>query len=403
MRYIGNKTKLLSFIGSVIDTLRIQPGRAIDPFAGTASVAQYLKRRGYAVQSCDIMRYSYVFQRAYVQLDAVPSFATVLNDDPELRSVNRRSEFERILGSRFRAQNDLFAMASTNIDPFHRVLIYLDTYLPEMSSFVTREYSGGLDTAEDTTRLFFTSANARRIDAIRTQLNEWQARGLIDDDEFNLLLACLLEAADAVANTTGVYAAFVKSWQANATKPLRLREPGLVIDTSLRCGAHQDDANRFIRGASNIDLAYLDPPYNTRQYSSYYHIPELIAQGWFSAMPAVRGKTGLIPDADKKSRWSTRGDCVAAFRDLIANLDARHVLLSYSNEGIIPPEAVEDVFREFGQPGTFKRHALDYARYRADSDREDRVYKADRVTEYIFSCELRGAGHRARPESVATA
>ncbi len=403
MRCIGNKTKLLPFIGSVLDGLRIRPGVAIDPFAGTASVAQFLKRRGFAVESCDIMRYSYVFQRAYVQLDTLATFARVLNEDSELRAVTRRPDFQRAVESRFHAQNDLFQVEySANGASLHQVLSYLDSYLPDLNCFVTREYSANVDMASGNGRLFFTSSNSRRIDAIRTQLEEWRVAGLLDEDEFYLLLTCLIEAADAVANTTGVYAAFVKTWQSNATKPLRLHEPDLATGTGLACHAHQNDANQFVRRICDADLAYLDPPYNTRQYSAYYHIPELIAQGWFDAVPTVRGKTGLIPDADKKSRWSVRGDCVAALRDLIANLDVRYVLLSYNNEGIIPLEAVEDVFREFGRPGSFRRHELDYARYRADSDRDVRVYKADRVTEYVFSFELKRLSRATRSEAATT-
>lgn len=239
--------------------------------------------------------------------------------------------------------------------------------------------------------MFFTIENGRRIDSVRTKLEQWRIADMVSDDEYYLLLACLIEAADSVANTTGVYAAFVKSWQSNALKPLRLADPELVVDTGLRCTASQQDANDFGRTLGFIDVLYLDPPYNTRQYSSYYHVPELLARGWFEQEPTLRGKTGLIPDDDKKSRWSIPEDCVDAFRDLIRNARARHVLLSYNSEGIIPPEAVEDVFAEFGRPGTFCKHSVDYARYRSDRDHEQRVYKANAVTEFLYTVELTAA------------
>ena len=50
-----------------------------------------------------------------------------------------------------------------------------------------------------------------------------------------------------------------------------------------------------------FELLYLDPPYNSRQYPGYYHIPELIATGWFEHTPVLRGKTGLLPDEHKRS------------------------------------------------------------------------------------------------------
>lgn len=390
MRYIGNKTKLLGFIGTVIDELGIETGRAADPFSGTASVAQYLKKRGFETESCDIMSYSYAFQRAYVELDEVPSFARVLKDDSDVCDAIAHEDFHALLADRIGGQQDLFGTDSPEkpLDPLHRILVYLDTFLPPLSSFITREYSARKDASQTEERMFFTRANGRRIDAIRTQLHKWRTQDLLSEDEFYLLLACLLESADSVANTTGVYAAFVKSWQSNALKPLRLQVPELVTGTGLVCRAHQENSNDFVRKMDHVNLVYLDPPYNTRQYSSYYHVPELIADGWFGERPALRGKTGLIPDKDKKSSWSVTGECVAVFRDLIANLDADYVLLSYNSEGIIPAEALEEVFSEFGQPGTFRTHEKDYARYRSDRDHEKRVYQGDRVTEYVFTMRL---------------
>jgi adenine-specific DNA-methyltransferase len=393
MRYIGNKTKLLGFIGSVLDSLQLEGGTAADPFAGTASVAQYLKRRCFATATSDIMTYSYVLQRAYVQLDRIPTFEAVLESDRDVAAVIGRTSFRALTAERFQTQEDLFGPSSTGADRFHQVLTYLDSYLDPLTSFFSRNYSAPTaDRDSGGDRMFFTLENGRQIDAIRTKVEEWRMGDLLSDDEYYLLLACLIEAADRVANTTGVYAAFVKSWQGNALKPLRLYDPDLVVDTGLRCRASQQDASDFVRTLGLIDLLYLDPPYNTRQYSSYYHVPEILARGWFDEEPTLRGKTGLIPDADKKSKWSVTGECVEAFRDLIRNAKARYVLLSYNNEGIIPPEAVEDVFAEFGKPGTFCKHAVDYARYRSDRDHEQRVYKTDLVTEFVYTVELAAAG-----------
>src|SRR5690606_30018863 len=74
MRYIGNKTRLLGFIRRVLRARGIEPGSAVDPFTGTASVASELKRLGFRVVASDIMEYAYVFGRAYVEVAAEPSF-----------------------------------------------------------------------------------------------------------------------------------------------------------------------------------------------------------------------------------------------------------------------------------------------------------------------------------------
>ena len=58
VRYIGNKTKLLAFIGDVLDRRGIRGGTAVDPFTGTASVARALKTRGFHVVASDVMEYA---------------------------------------------------------------------------------------------------------------------------------------------------------------------------------------------------------------------------------------------------------------------------------------------------------------------------------------------------------
>jgi adenine-specific DNA-methyltransferase len=160
--------------------------------------------------------------------------------------------------------------------------------------------------------------------------------------------------------------------------------PDLTVDSGGRHRAIQGDVNTVIGDVGPLAVLYLDPPYNTRQYSSYYHVPELLAKGWFDGEPETRGKTGLIADADKKSQWSTTRGCVAALENLLANADARHVLLSYNSEGIIPEAEICRLFKMYGNASTFRIYEQEYGRYRSDSDHEQRQYLGDVVTEKIY-------------------
>jgi adenine-specific DNA-methyltransferase len=383
VRYIGNKTKLLSFIGDVLTGNELTGGTAIDAFAGTAAVGRFLKSRGFAVTSCDLMTYSFVFQKIYIELDVLPSFDRVLSDDSDLRRTIRTRTFEHYIVDRFGPQEDLFGQVRAELRPVQNVLAYLERFVAPASAFITRNYAP-CDAADGDGRMFFSVENAQRIDAIRTKLNEWQSAGLLTDHEFYLLLAALLEGSDAVANTTGVYAAFVKSWQTNALRPLRLDVPELSLATGLACRAVQGDVNDVARSFGDADLLYLDPPYNTRQYSAYYHVPEVIAKGWFEIVPELRGKTGLIDDTDKKSRWSTRNGCVEALADLVDSVDCRFILMSYNSEGIIPEDDIRRIFSDRGIASSFRIYEREYQRYRSDSDHEDRTYKADLVSEKIY-------------------
>ncbi len=103
MRFIGNKTKLLAFIGEFLDELNIREGRALDAFAGTASVGSYLKLRGFEVDSCDILSSSYVFQRAYVVANRFPTFEG-LADDAGFQHARTDAEFRTRVESRFKGQ-----------------------------------------------------------------------------------------------------------------------------------------------------------------------------------------------------------------------------------------------------------------------------------------------------------
>ncbi|HSJ15730.1 MAG TPA: DNA adenine methylase [Longimicrobiales bacterium] len=351
MRYIGNKTRLLSFIRGTLRRRGIAGGAALDPFCGTASVARALKRWGFAVTASDIMAYGYVFARAHVAVTQEPDFS-VLARTLRLRSARLRA-----------------------------VLHHLDR-LPARASFIHEHYSPAGGEGARWGRMYFTPANAARIDAVRHALHEWAAAGLIDADAHDVLLAALIDAADRVANTTGVYAAFVKSWQPNALRPLRLLAPAMVRGNG--CQAHREDAHALVGRAGRFDLLYLDPPYNARQYPAYYHIPELLALGWFGGPVATRGKTGLIADGEKRSDWSSSRRCEAAFRALVAAADCRHIVMSYNEEGIIPRDTIERTLREFARAGGFRRYRHSYRRYRSDADSSTRSYRGDIVSEYLY-------------------
>jgi adenine-specific DNA-methyltransferase len=349
MRYIGNKTRLLGFIRRVLRARRIAPGRAVDPFSGTASVARALKRWKFGVAASDIMEYGYVLAHAYVQAVTQPRFDTL------------RAELG---GAELR-----------------HALRYLNTLPPE-PGFIHEHYSPAGAAAAVHGRMYFTPGNAARIDTIRRMIHDWREAGLIDENGQHALTAALIEASDRVANTTGVYAAFVKSWQANALRPLQLRLMPHVAGNG--CTAARSDATAAVETAGSAELLYLDPPYNARQYAGYYHLPELIARGWFDGPVVLRGKTGLIEDADRRTAWSSSRRCEAEFERLVATAQCRHIMMSYNAEGLIPEATIERVLRAYGLSGTYRRYRHGYRRYRSDADSAHRNYRGDTVNEYLY-------------------
>jgi adenine-specific DNA-methyltransferase len=381
VRYIGNKTRLLSFIGDCLDELKLTDGRALDAFAGTVSVGAYLRKRGFHVAACDIMSYSYVFQRARLTVDKAPAFAGLQHFAP-LQRARRKAPFAAAVDGRLADFSDRIVSTATQ-RAIAEVVVFLDSFLEPQEGFFSRSFAADV-TPLKSQRMYFTKQNATRIDAARTQMHLWRQCGAITEPEYYLLLASLIDAADAVANTTGVYAAYVKSWQSNATRDLKLAIPDGADGAGNRGQAHQGDINQLIAGIGPVKLLYIDPPYNSRQYSGYYHIPELLARGWFGGEPALRGKTGLLEDAHLKSDWCSRARCVHALEQLLANASADHILMSYNNEGIIPEADIKRLFTAAGRRGSYRRFERPYARYRADSDSKVRRYKSDEVSEYLY-------------------
>lgn len=351
MRYIGNKTRLLDFIRRTLRARGIRHGIAVDPFCGTASVARALKRWGFRVVAGDLMEYAHVLAQARVQADGTPSF-------------------DKLAGRG--------TIRAPHIDA---VLEHLNS-IPPRSGFIHEHYSPDGCEGGRHERMYFTATNAARIDAVRTCLHDWNTAGLISDEEFYVLLAALIEAADRVANTTGVYAAFVKSWQPNARKSLEVRRPDVVPGNG--CRAVRADATRLVSDLEPFDLLYLDPPYNTRQYAGYYHVPEVIAAGWWDAPIVTRGKTGLITDDDRRSDWSRSTRAESAFETLVASGQWKHLVMSYNGEGIISEATIERVLRANGRASTYRRYRRHYKRYRSDADSETRRYRGDVVTEYLY-------------------
>ena len=343
MRYIGNKTRLLPFILRALKQSAIAVGSVHDAFAGTASVSRALKQKGWRVHSSDLLMSSYVFQRAYVVAEC----------------------------------------ADPSIDEMAREL----TALPPKEGFISRWFSpaGGADSAG---RMYFTPVNAGRIDAAREELESWRRAGKIGDDSYYLLLAAIIEGADRVANTAGVYASYMKKWQPNAQRAFEVAVEKPVTGPQ-PATAHLMDAIEASKQIGEIDLLYIDPPYNSRQYVAYYHIPEILARGWMDSEPAIRGKVGLLAGEEGRSQWSHGKRVGKLFTGLLQATTATHALVSFNSEGHLEPEALLSLLEKASADGKVTHYSQRYRRYRADSDREGRHYHRDIALEHLYMVRLR--------------
>ena len=80
---------------------------------------------------------------------------------------------------------------------------------------------------------------------------------------------------DKVANTVGHYDAFRKDL--DMLQPIKLLIPSIDHLNNKNNEIHKEDANALVRKIS-CDVLYIDPPYNSRQYSDAYHLMENLTE-----------------------------------------------------------------------------------------------------------------------------
>lgn len=172
---------------------------------------------------------------------------------------------------------------------------------------------------------YFSHLDAYKIGEIREQLNQlYYVDNELNDQEFNILLSSLLYSMDKIANTVGHYDAYRKinninnKFEFNLIKPLDTTKNNITI--------YREDANELVKKIKNIDIAFIDPPYNSRQYSRFYHLLENIVQ-WNK--PELYG-VALKPKPENMSEYCK----VAAkqvFEELINDLDSKYIVVTYNN------------------------------------------------------------------------
>ena len=367
MRYIGSKLNLLSHIEGVVDNLGVKEGIFCDLFAGTACVATHFKRRGFQIISNDLLELSYAFQRALIANNEEPQFAGIAET---LGDVSNDSLF-------------------TNLSPYNKVVAWLNC-LPGKKGFIFHSYCPSGNNEYD--RQYLSDSNGQKIDAIRQQIQQWRNAGDITENEFYLLLLPLLEATSKVANISGTYGAYLKHWDPRTYKDLTM-VPAEIIQSDLPHQAFRRDANQLIEDIQ-CDILYLDPPYNTRQYTTNYHLLETIAR--YDA-PTLRGKTGLRDyETEEKSAYCSKSDCHRTFQELIEKTDARHILVSYNNEGILSRDEVMSILSLRGKPHC--NSSIDYRRFKSNSQGDQPVLD-NRVQELLFYVEVKTAAKQSRPKS----
>lgn len=340
MRFIGSKAMLLQDIETVIEENTTKRERVFcDIFSGTGVVARHFKPR-YEIISNDILHFSYILQKATIECNRVPSF-------DRLKQIGILDPFAFLEETRITAGD-----------------------LKEGKYFIARNYSP----MEGGERMYLSPANAARIDFIRETIGSWRDSGLVSEEEFCYLLACLLEGVPSVSNITGTYGAYLKTWEKRSYKEFEMTRLD-VSDNHCRNRCFNRDANQLIREIEG-DILYMDPPYNTRQYAPNYHLLETVSR---YDCPEIKGVTGMRDYSGQRSLYCMRSEVKAVFEDLVEKAKFPHLILSYSTDGLMTAEDIEEILKRHTVPGSMKRYDISYRKYKSKIPS-----KNDQLKEYIF-------------------
>ena len=381
--YIGNKRRLLELIYKSIKVTvpdLTQGLKFFDAFSGSGIVSRLGKSLGFEVFSNDWENYSFIINNGFIK--------TNLDDIPEL--------FD-------------------SLDNFQSLLDKINN-LPnpkKKDQYISKYYAPhgfDIDSADfRVERLFYTRDNALAIDKIRNYIELEYKEGK-DNRIRNILISILLYEAATHTNTSGVFKAFHKGFgghNRDAMKriltPIRLTVPNL-INSNFPVHIFKEDANTLVRKKElqNIDIAYLDPPYNQHQYGSNYHMLNTIAL-WdkipaplvFNEKGSLKEKAAIRKDWIKtKSDYCYQGSAISSFTDLIENLDAKYILISYSTDGIIPFEIMKDICIKKGKISIVTN---EYTKYRGGKQSNNRL---NTNIEFILTINTQKKSTKASIKSV---
>jgi len=348
--YLGNKRALLSHIDGQICAVRDRLGgkklRCADLFSGSGVVARLLKRHAQVLYVNDLEGYSALLNRCYLTNRA---------DFPE-------EAFEKAF---LQAQKALETPVSGMIS---------QNYAPADDNHI-----------QPGERVFYTTENARIIDTLRAFADT------LEDDLKPYFLAPLLAEASVHNNTGGVFKGFYKDSKTGLGKfggngenalqrilgKIQLQRPVL---SDFDCESHifQQDAGVLAKTLPALDLVYLDPPYNQHPYGSNYFMLNVIAE---NRLDGPLSRVSGIPEGWNRSDYNKQAQALDSFTRLIADLNARFVLVSYNSEGFITLEQME---RMLGQFGRVTRQDITYNTYRASRNLSGRKMH---VKEYLFLLE----------------
>jgi len=349
--YIGNKRALLGFIGNGISKVqkRLHKNKlkTFDVFSGSGIAARYFKQFSDLLIVNDLEKYSALINECYLSNEDELDFSLLREYYQELIAKSNQGLTRGIIAELYAPNDD------KNIKPHERV--------------------------------FYTTRNAMYIDTVRQLIEK------IPQNEQKYFLAPLLSEASIHANTSGVFKGFYKNREtgigqfggnnhdalSRITGDIKLPFP---VFSNFNCDTIicNNDSNEIIKMLPEVDLAYLDPPYNQHPYGSNYFMLNLILDYKY---PENASKISGIPEDWNRSAYNKENHALNALTHLVENIKAKYVLISFNSEGFISIEEMKNMLERMGKLEVLETK---YNAFRGSRNLNDREIH---VKEYLYLLE----------------
>lgn len=325
-RYLGNKYSIRDFIREIVEANCKNVNIIVDIFSGTGSVADVFKDK--MLVTNDLLYSNYISNYAWFS--------------PEKYSATKVINY---------------------IIKFNQIEATEENYMSLNFS-----------------NTFFSAKDCRKIGYVRELIDTEHARKAMNFKEYAILVTSLLYGMDRIANTVGHYDAYIKNGKFDKKLKIPLLLPNSYLNENNQC--YNEDANCLVERLES-DLLYLDPPYNSRQYSDAYHLLENVAS-W--RKPEVFGVAKKMNRKHIKSEYCLV-NATEAFENLIKKANTRYILLSYNNMGKkgndrsnakISDDEIMRILKEKGKVSVFEKS------YKSFSTGKTKVQDN---TERLFLCE----------------
>jgi adenine-specific DNA-methyltransferase len=356
--YMGNKRSLLDFItkGIQIVQKRLQKNKLniFDVFTGSGIAARHCKQFSKLLIANDLEKYAAVTGECY------------LSNKDELNMPLLQDIYHTIL-------------AETEEKPLQEGIV---------SKLYSPKDDENIQKGE---RVFYTRRNAMYIDTARGII------GSVPVQYQKYFLAPLIAEASIHANTSGVFKGFHKNKETGigqfggSSRDALLRIKGNIalpfpIFSNFNCEykVYNGDSNNIAQEAPEVDLAYLDPPYNQHPYGSNYFMLNLILE---NKHPENISRISGIPNDWNRSAYNKKQYAYSALAGLAANIKAKFVLISFNSEGFISLDEMKAMLEKIGKVQVLETTYNTFRGCRNLSALAEQGSRDIHVTEYLYLLE----------------